>query len=219
MIAGPTSQVIATDLAPEWAPIIDTRAKELDIQNVTFRAMGAEELDLPDASFDLAYCQFGLMFLPDPGKALRELRRVLRPGGQLGVVVWSTPDKVPCFTAMNKHLNPHIPPEAPERQLPTPLQLGAPGLIESLVSGAGFSEVRVTRHTIDFVGNSPEDMWHLRVVNGPPAARAAIQSLDPAERERVRAAVFAELETYRRDGPDGSKLRLPSEAIYVIATA
>src|SRR4051794_7745169 len=85
---GPTGQVLATDLAPEWGDVIAERCAEAGLDAVTFRAMGAEQLDLPDRSFDVALCQFGLMFVPDPVQALREMRRVLRDGGRLGVSVW-----------------------------------------------------------------------------------------------------------------------------------
>src|SRR6266850_2461303 len=51
-------------------------------------AMDAETLDLPDASVDVALCALGLMYMPDPAQALREMRRVLRPGGRLGLAVW-----------------------------------------------------------------------------------------------------------------------------------
>jgi len=128
--------------------------------------------------------------------------------------VWSTADQVPCIALVNRHMAPLIPPDAPERQLPTPLALGEPGLIERLVSEAGFADVRSVRHTLDFVSGSAEEMWHGRVENGPPHIQAAYKRLSAEERERLRAAVYADLERYR--SPDG-KIRLPSEAIYVTA--
>lgn len=210
---GPSGAVVATDLAPEWDKEIAKRAGELGVENVSFRAMGAEALDLPDDSFDVAYCQFGLMFVPDPVRALREMRRVLRPGGRLGVVVWSTPDRVPCFTLFNRRLGALAPPEAPERQLPTPLALGAPGLIEGQVAEAGFGGVRVEKRTLDFVSKGADELWRFRVLEGPPAIKNAVHALSEEERERVRGQIYADLEAYTRDG----EVRLPSEAIYVTA--
>jgi ubiquinone/menaquinone biosynthesis C-methylase UbiE len=210
---GPQGRVVATDLTPEWADVIAERYVEAGVENIEFRAMGAEALDFPDDSFDVAYCQFGLMFVPDPVQALREMRRVLKPGGRLGVVVWSTPDKVLCFSAVAKHLAPHLPQVAPEEQIPTPLSLGQPGLIEGMVAQAGFRDVRPERHTLDFVSASPEDMWQERVLRGQPSIQEAVGRLSADERERLHSAVVGDLQQYVH----GGKVRLPSEAIYVTA--
>ncbi len=50
--------------------------------------MDAEALTLPDAGFDVVLCALGLMYLPDPPQAMREMRRGLRPGGRVGLAVW-----------------------------------------------------------------------------------------------------------------------------------
>ena len=213
LAVGPEGAVVATDLAPEWEESISRQAAQLGVRQVSFKAMGAEALDLPDDSFDVAYCQFGLMFVPDPTLALREMRRVLRPGGRLGVVVWSTPDRAPCFSIFSRHIGPLMPPEPPERQLPTPLSLGTPGVIERHVQDAGFKDVRMEHRTVDFVSKDAGQMWRFRVENGPPAVRDAVAALAPAARERLRQAIYTDLEAYTRDGA----VRLPSEAIYVTA--
>jgi SAM-dependent methyltransferase len=214
-LVGPTGRVLATDLAPEWEPLVAERAAAAGVENVAFRAMDGGALDLPDGDFDVAYCQFGLMFVPQPVQALREMRRVLRPGGRLGVVVWSTEDRALCFSVLNRHLRGVVPPEAPGQELPTPLSLGAPGLVEGLVASAGFREVRVQRRTLDFVFPSPDGMWRMRVEEGPPAVRAAVAALSAPEVARLKSAVLADLEPYAREG----EVRLPSEAIYVDAVA
>lgn len=210
---GPAGQVMATDLAPEWGPVVAERATTAGVANVAFRTMDAGGLDLPDDAFDVAYCQFGLMFVPHPLQALRELRRVLRPGGRLGVVVWSTPDRVPCISILTRHLSAVVPPPPPEQELPSPLALGEPGLLERQTEAAGFRCVRAERRTLDFVFANPDQLWRLRVDEGPIAVRAAVGALAPEARERLRDAVYTDLAPYVRQGA----VRLPSEAIYVAA--
>jgi SAM-dependent methyltransferase len=210
---GPAGEVVATDLAPEWAEVVAERAAAAGLANVTFRAMGAEALELPDESFDAVVCTFGLMLVPDPVQALREMRRVLRDGGRVGVVVWSTADRVPCISVRTRVLAPYLPQVPPEEQLPGPLDLGEPGLIERHVAAAGFRRVAVDRHTLDFVIANPEDTWRSQVVEGPPAVRAAVAALAPEARARLHDELIAELERYRR----GDTIRMPSEAIYVTA--
>jgi SAM-dependent methyltransferase len=214
-LVGPTGRVLATDLVPEWEPLVAEGAAAAGVDNVAFRAMDGGALDFPDGSFDVAYCQFGLMFVPQPVQALREMRRVLRPGGRLGVVVWSTEDKALCFAVLNRHLRGVVPPAPPGQELPTPLSLGEPGLVEGLVSSAGFGDVRVQRRTLDFVYPSAENLWRARVEDGPPNVQQAVSALSPPEKARLKEAVFASLAPYAREGA----VRLPSEAVYVAAVA
>ena len=70
------------------------RAHERRVLDARFSRMDAGRLDLPDASFDVALCALGLMYKPDPAQALREMQRVLRPGGRLVAAVWG--DRTRC---------------------------------------------------------------------------------------------------------------------------
>ncbi|MFN8634457.1 MAG: class I SAM-dependent methyltransferase [Chloroflexota bacterium] len=209
----PSGRVVATDLAPEWGEIIAERCAEAGVENVEFRAMGAEQLDLPDASFDVALCQFGLMFVPDPIQALREMRRVLRDGGRLGAVVWSTIDRVPFLGAIQRFLAPYQPRIPPEQQLPTPLSLGEPGLIERHVNSAGFRDVSAQPYTFDVIFPSPLDYWRSRTESAPAHLRSTLDALTSEQRERLERDVLAELDQYRQ----GEALHMPGEAIYVTA--
>jgi ubiquinone/menaquinone biosynthesis C-methylase UbiE len=212
-LVGPDGSVVATDLVPEWEAIVQERCTAAGVSNVTFRAMGAETLDLPDGAFDVALCQFGLMFVPDPLQALREMRRVLRQGGRLGIVVWSTAERAVCIGLVDRLLAPLLAAVPPEEQLPTALSLSEPGLIERLVGEAGFGAVTSERRVLDFISEEPEEAWRFRVTEGPPAVREAVARLRPDEQQRLHDRFVAELERYRQ----GEEIRLPSEAIYVTA--
>jgi SAM-dependent methyltransferase len=210
---GPSGRVVATDLAPEWSSVVDEACAAAGIGNVMFRAMGAEALDLADDSFDVALCQFGLMFVPNPVRALREMRRMLRDGGRLGVVVWSTAENVPCFSVTNRVLEPYMPAVPPEERLPAPTELGEPGVIDGHVEAAGFRDVAVERHTLDVVYEDAERYARMRMEMGPIGCQEALERLASDQRERLYRDMLAELEKYRR----GDEIRLPSEAVYVTA--
>ncbi|MCW5621926.1 MAG: ubiquinone/menaquinone biosynthesis methyltransferase, partial [Burkholderiales bacterium] len=86
---GPQGHVVGIDLADRMVDAARRRAVESEVSNATFARMDAEHLDLPDSSFDVALCAFGLMYMPDPEQAVCEMRRVLRPGGRLLVLEFS----------------------------------------------------------------------------------------------------------------------------------
>jgi SAM-dependent methyltransferase len=210
---GTSGQVLATDLVPEWAEVVAERCAVAGLANVSFRAMGAERLDLSDASFDVVLCNFGLMFVPDPVQGLREMRRVLRCGGRLGLTVWSTPDQVTHLGIPERALARYAPPIPPAPRLPGPLDLGEPGLIERHVVAAGFRCIAVERHTRDCVYSAPEDYWRQHFEPPLSDVHAALQNLPVEQREQLHRDTLAELEVYRR----GDRIYLPSEAIYATA--
>ena len=213
-VVGPGADVVATDLVPEWAELVSEGCARAGLSNVTFRVMGAEALDLPDGSFDVALCKLGLMFVPDPVQALREMRRVLRDGGRLGVVVWSTADKVAHHNIARQALAPYFPPPPPEQRLPGPLELGEPGLIERHVAAAGFHDIQVDRQTQEYMFEDADEYWRQHVEPAPAGGPAALQALPGEQREQLHQQILAALEPYRR----GGKIYLPCEAIYLTAT-
>jgi SAM-dependent methyltransferase len=204
---GDGGSVLATDLSPEWQPFVVGAAREAGVTGVTFQAMPAEALAPADASFDAAFCQFGLMFVPNPVLALQEMQRVLRPGGRLGIAVWSTPDRVGHFVAQRALMAALPPPDAPLG--PSPTSLGEPGLIESLVAGAGFVEVAAERFTSAHEIVSPDHEWS-RLASERRFADQ-LERLDAARVQEIRRTVVAALEERRTDGV----IRLESEAILV----
>lgn len=207
---GAAGQVLATDLVPEWAELVAQRCAGAGLANVSFRAMGAEVLDLPEAAVDIVLCSFGLMFVPDPVQGLREMRRVLRTGGRLGLTVWGTPDHVTHLGLVQRALARYAPPIPPAHRLPGPMDLGKPGLIERHVAAAGFRCIVVERHTLDCVYRTPEDYWRQHFEPPLSDVSAALQDLPVEQRQQLYRDVLAELEGYRR----GDQVYLPSEAIY-----
>ncbi len=85
---GPTGHVTATDLSPEMLKIVERRAAAAGIDHVTCQSADMEGLPFPDRRFDRVICRFGIMYSPNPNRALGEMRRVLKRGGQVALMVW-----------------------------------------------------------------------------------------------------------------------------------
>ena len=83
----PGGEVVLSDIAPEMTAIARRRAEARGLTNVQARELDLEQIDEPDASYDVVLCREGIMLVPDPARAAREIARVLRPGGRVGLAV------------------------------------------------------------------------------------------------------------------------------------
>lgn len=135
-IVGSNGSVLATDISPEMLNIAARLAQQEGLTNVTTRVMDAEQLDLEDNAFDAVICRLGLMLMPHPQQAMREIRRVLKPGGKLAALVWSNnPLFSLSLTIMAKHMQ--------DTSIPAsnPFTLADPAVFERELTGAGFHDV------------------------------------------------------------------------------
>src|SRR5918994_174833 len=206
---GPRGAVLATDFLSAWEPFVRATASAARVTNVTFASMPAEALTLAEASFDVAFCQFGLMFVPEPLRALREMRRVLRPGGRIGIGVWSVPEKVGIFL-IPRIVAPALPPTTGEPP-PSPMSMGAPGLIEDLVAEAGFRDVVRHSVTISYDVADPELEWQVWRENFAMPDGGGLERLPEHVQRRLHDDVIAAFMSFQ----DGDTIRVPSEAILV----
>jgi len=103
--------------------------------------MDGENLQLADASFDAVISRVGLIYFPDQQKALREMWRVLKPGGKVAAIVYSTPEKNAFFSIPISIIRKRamLPPPSPGQ--PGPFSLGGGGVIEKAFAKAGFQNI------------------------------------------------------------------------------
>ncbi len=120
-VVGPYGRVVGVDLSPEMLGVAKERATSQGITNVVFQVVKDETLSMfHDNTFDSVVCRNGLMFMPDPVKALKAFLRVLKPKGKASVTVPGSPDKAPVMEVVMKTVSKHV----PDMKLPTP---GTPG--------------------------------------------------------------------------------------------
>jgi ubiquinone/menaquinone biosynthesis C-methylase UbiE len=85
---GSKGEVVGIDLSEGMLVKVTEEAKKNGFSNISFKNMDAEKLDLPDALFDIMINSLGLMYYPDPDKAIREMYRVSKSGGRATALVW-----------------------------------------------------------------------------------------------------------------------------------
>lgn len=137
---GPTGHVAGLDLSPGMLAV----AKEL-APGVEWRQGAAESLPFPDQSFDTVVSQFGLMFFTDRRQALREMLRVMIPGGRLVVAVWDSLDNTPAYAAEVALLERVAGRQAADA-LRAPFVLGDRQALATLFADAGAASVEITTH-------------------------------------------------------------------------
>jgi SAM-dependent methyltransferase len=139
---GPTGYVLATDIAPNILAFAAQEAANRGLTNLETRVMDGERLDLPDESFDVVTSRVGLIYFPDQQGALAETRRVLKPGGRVAAIVYTTPERNPFFSIpvgiIRRRAN--LPPPAPGQ--PGPFSLGGEGVLAAAFEQAGFKDAR-----------------------------------------------------------------------------
>jgi SAM-dependent methyltransferase len=183
------------------------KAKAAGIANIEHREMSAEALDFPDASFDAVTLKDGLMFCPDPVKALAEIRRVLRPGGRFALTVWDEFSKCHFFNTMFGPVSKALNRPPPDPAKPGPFRFSAPGELERTLHAAGFSDFTIERRDVYFEFASLDEHWSSSVAMAAPV-EAANSTLPPAELAALRRAIASNLAPFMV----GERVRVPNLA-------
>ena len=142
---GPQGRVLATDISPRILEFAAEAARGAGVANVETRAMDGEDLDLPESSFDAVISRVGLIYFPDQHKALTGMRRVLKTGGRVAAITYSTPENNRFFSIPVSIIRRRakLPPPLPGQ--PGPFSLGAPGAIEAAYRRAGLRDIEVRK--------------------------------------------------------------------------
>jgi SAM-dependent methyltransferase len=212
---GPMGTLISSDSSPEMVEVARRRAAELSIGNVEFRVLEAEWLDLAAASVDAVVCRWGYMLLADPEAALRETRRVLRPGGRVALSAWTQPALNPALTTMASVLVElgHVSPPPPGS--PGPFSFAEPGHLNELLLTAGFGDVELDAVDFSFSFASLDEYFEQQS-DCSPSARATLAGLSPADHTAFRDALDERMAPYV--GDDGS-VELPARTLVAAAGA
>ena len=141
---GPDGHVLATDISPAILEYAAAAARDAGLANVETRELDGESLaGVEDASFDAVISRVGLIYFPDQQGALAEIRRVLRPGGRVSTVVYSTPENNRFFSVPVGIIRRRAESGPPLPGQPGPFSLGGEGILAAAYEQAGFRDVQV----------------------------------------------------------------------------
>jgi len=205
--AGKEGRVTGLDINPGMLAMAKRIAAQNGLTDIDWRQGAAEALPCDDDSFDVATCQFGLMFFEDRAKSLAEMRRLLKPGGRCAVATWAALDSSPgspgyrdMVALLDRLFGADI-----ANELRGPFLLGDPDEVAAMLRDAGFADVRAELITGEARFPSIE-RWVFTDVKGWTLA----DKIDPAQFETLRAAAETEMQRYVQS--DGS-VRFPNTAI------
>jgi SAM-dependent methyltransferase len=145
----PGGTLLASDASEAMLGVARGRARDLGVGNVEFRRIELDWIDLPTASVDAVLCRWGMMFAEDPGAALQEVRRVLRPGGKVALAVWDVPDANPWATIPTQALVELGHAEPPDPDAPGMFRLADRERLRELMEAAGLVEVAIESIELD----------------------------------------------------------------------
>ncbi len=140
---GPAGSVLATDISSNILKFAQTAALEAGLKNVKTEVMDGENLELPDDSFDAVISRVGLIYFPDQHKALTGMYRLLKSGGRVAAITYSTPENNTFFSVPVSIIRrrAQLPPPLPGQ--PGPFSLGGTGVLEAAFKKAGFHDIQV----------------------------------------------------------------------------
>jgi SAM-dependent methyltransferase len=211
----PGGTLISSDGAEAMVEVARRRAEAVGARNVEFRQLELEWIDLETATVDGVLCRWGIMLIVDPDAAAREIRRVLRPGRRAAFAVWDAPERNPWATIPAAVMIRRGHAEPPDPKAPGMFTLAGPGVLQELLSGAGFTDV-VVRPT-ELSRHYPEAATFLaETAELSPLFGAAYAELPPEERDAIGADVITALEPFT--APDGT-VTLPGCSLVAVATA
>jgi ubiquinone/menaquinone biosynthesis C-methylase UbiE len=205
-LVGPGGQVVASDLAERLIALAEAKAQARGLENIEFRVADMLDLGYPDASFDAVVCVFGIFFVPDMAAAVRELWRMVKPGGRLAITTWG-PD---LFEPANSAFWDAIADVRPDLQRSfNPWErISEPSGLREMLAEAGVCTDNIVAETGTHPLNTPEDWWLIAMGSG---YRGTLAQLDVEALTYVHEKNLAHLDEHQVKA-------IATNVIYAVAT-
>ena len=208
-VVAPQGQVVCTDAVAEMVAAAARRAAQLGLANIEFKQCAANSLPFADETFDAVVSRLGAMFFDDAVAAIREMLRVLKPGGTLALAVWGDRAANPFFSTITEVMAAYVPSPPEDADAPGAFRFAERGKLAGLLARAGAGNVQ--EQVVDFTIEAtmtPAEFWQLRSEISD-SLRAKVARLAPAQLTEVAERINERLQPFR----DAERLRLPAQVI------
>lgn len=210
-VVGPSGHVSFTDPTAGMVKATSEESERRGLPNIEFHQCAAEKLPFANNSFDVAVGRLSAMFFSDVSTALREVFRVIKPGGLVAFLVWADRDINPFFSVITEVLNQFVPAEPEDEDAPAAFRFASPGKLAKLLEKAG--AVSVKERAVKFDTEAPinvSQFWELRTEMSD-TFRTKLAKLAPDEVNLVREAVLKAAAAYFKSG----RMSFPSQVLIV----
>jgi ubiquinone/menaquinone biosynthesis C-methylase UbiE len=208
------AKLLATDFAAGMVELLRKKAEQQGLApSIDTAVVDGQALDLPDASFDIAASIFGLTFFADHDRGLRELLRVLVPGGRAVVATWAPPPHGEMFRILGGAMSKAMPDMPAPPGPPHWTELGDADAFRERLIANGFARAHVVEVRHAWVFDKIEEFTDT-MPKAAPAAVAMFKSMTNDQRKTFVAALAEDLRARQGDGP----YAITHEALIAVGT-
>ncbi len=213
-LVGPEGRVVGIDPVPEMVAAARRASDRLGLRNAQFEVAFADQLPFPDGSFDAVISRFGVMFFPSPVDAVREVLRVLKPGGKLALAVWNFAERNPFLNTVTAVIDRYADSPPPATDALDAYRFAIPGKLRDVLGEAGAADTseRLLAFTIE-APVSVEEFWTLRCEISDKL-RGKVAMLSKEQLTEAKRESFAAVRKYSA----GDGMRFPAEVLIVSGT-
>jgi SAM-dependent methyltransferase len=210
-LVGPKGWVTCTDAVAEMVSAAEHQALRRGLKNISFRQCQADSLPFEENSFDVAVCRLGVMFFPDPLRALREMLRVIKPEGRLSFAVWHEINVNPFAYLVTDVLSRYVEVPPPETDAPNAFRFAGRGNLAGILKDAGAARIR--ERLLKFRIEAPisrDEFWEMR--SGTSGTlREKLDAMSPELRLSVASEVKAAVGKFFPD----EQMSFPAEMLII----
>jgi len=206
---GPNGSVTCTDAVAEMVEAARHEANRRGLKNVQFQQCTADSLPFPDNSFDVVVSRLGVMFFLDSVKAMREMLRVVKPGGSLTFAVWYKSDVNPFCYLVSGVIEQHVKAVEADPNAPNAFRFAEPGKLAGVMKQAGAIDVRDEIVSFDIEAPlSALEFWTMRSQTSD-TLREKLAKLPAAEQSQIGEEVQQAVKDFFPD----NRMKFPTQML------